>query len=110
MKIWLDDNRPAPDGWIWVKTAGDAVGYLAMGTVTDISLDNDLGDINVVGDGYMVAQYIEEQAYIGGLPPLNIIVHTQNPVQGAKMIVAMRNAIRYWDGQGSVIRRPYSKD
>jgi len=21
MKIWLDDIRPAPEGWVWCKTA-----------------------------------------------------------------------------------------
>jgi len=110
MKVWLDDNREAPFGWTWVKTAHEAIELLAAGGVSHISLDNDLGDINVVGDGYMVALYIEEQAYTGGLLPMMMIVHTQNPVQGAKMIVTLRNAIRYWNGQGTVIRRPYSKD
>ncbi len=110
MKVWLDDNREAPEGWTWAKTAHDAIALLAGGNVSHISLDNDLGDIDVVGDGYMVALYIEEQAYTGGLLPMMMIVHTQNPVQGAKMVVTLRNAIRYWNGQGTVIRRPYSKD
>ena len=25
MKLWLDDLRPAPEGYIWVKTVYDAI-------------------------------------------------------------------------------------
>lgn len=28
MKLWLDDERPAPQGWCWAKTACEAIHYL----------------------------------------------------------------------------------
>lgn len=28
MKIWLDDIRPAPSGWIWVKDGATVVSIL----------------------------------------------------------------------------------
>jgi hypothetical protein len=43
MKLWLDDARPAPQGWVHVKTVQDAQRLLASGKVTHASLDHDLG-------------------------------------------------------------------
>ncbi len=43
MKLWLDDERPAPPGWVHVTTVADAQRLLASGKVTEASLDHDLG-------------------------------------------------------------------
>ena len=61
MKIWLDDIRPAPDGWIWIKSYGEFMeclydphgyeeldGFVDTDSVYDyiieeISFDHDLG-------------------------------------------------------------------
>ncbi len=43
MKLWVDDERPAPEGWVWVTRPAEAIRALATGTVTDLSLDHDLG-------------------------------------------------------------------
>ena len=43
MKVYLDDLRPVPDGWVLAKTASEAIGLLTTRTVTDLSLDHDLG-------------------------------------------------------------------
>lgn len=43
MKLWHDDTRPAPDGWVWARTNREARRYLRTGEVTEISLDHDLG-------------------------------------------------------------------
>lgn len=42
MKIWLDDRRPAPEGWSWVKTYDEAVHVLRTTSVFAMSLDHDL--------------------------------------------------------------------
>jgi hypothetical protein len=44
MKLYLDDERPTPAGWIGVKWPDEAIAYLETGSVTDLSLDHDLGD------------------------------------------------------------------
>ncbi|MGI2080401.1 cyclic-phosphate processing receiver domain-containing protein [Shewanella putrefaciens] len=44
MKIFLDDERLAPTGWLQVRWPDEVISYLAKGMVTDISLDHDLGD------------------------------------------------------------------
>lgn len=43
MRVWLDDRRPAPKGWIWVKTVEEAQQLLLEGPVIEMSLDHDLG-------------------------------------------------------------------
>ena len=49
--LWLDDVRPAPEGWVHVKTVEEAKGYLVKGNVQRASLDHDLGD-DEAGTGY----------------------------------------------------------
>ena len=43
MKLWIDDVRPAPDGWVWAKTSGEALSHIHTGVVREVSFDNDLG-------------------------------------------------------------------
>jgi hypothetical protein len=43
MKLWLDDMREAPPGWIWAKDVSGAKGHLKSGLVEDFSTDHDLG-------------------------------------------------------------------
>lgn len=42
MKIYLDDNRPTPPGWVAATTAEEAKLHFLCGKVDDISLDYDL--------------------------------------------------------------------
>lgn len=46
MKLWLDDERPAPDGWQWVKTADEAIYALRDNLITHMSFDHDLADVH----------------------------------------------------------------
>jgi hypothetical protein len=43
INLWLDDIRPAPSGWTWVKTIEDAWELLSNSNVQSMSLDHDLG-------------------------------------------------------------------
>ncbi len=43
MKLWLDDVRPAPDGWKHARTVEEAKAFLLFETVEEASLDHDLG-------------------------------------------------------------------
>lgn len=42
VRVWVDDNRPAPEGWVWTKTAEEAKVRLLTGDVEELSLDYDL--------------------------------------------------------------------
>lgn len=43
MKIYLDDERLAPDGWILLKDVNLVIRTLKENDVKEISLDHDLG-------------------------------------------------------------------
>lgn len=77
MKIYLDDERETPDGWIRGYWPEEAIELLKFGNVTDISLDHDLGD-DERGTGYDVVLWIEEQVITKGFVPPIIKVHSAN--------------------------------
>lgn len=58
MKLYLDDQRSAPHGWVLARTAEDAIDILRQGQVTDLSLDYDLGDPHF-GTGLDVLEWLE---------------------------------------------------
>ena len=97
INLWLDDKRPMPAGYdLHVYTAQDAIAALEKGDVKRVSLDHDLGPEWQTGNGYMVAKWIEEAAYLGKIPRLTWALHSQNSVGVASMRAALTNADRYW--------------
>lgn len=110
MKLWLDDIRPAPPGWVHVRTDLEAREYLKRGDVEQASLDHDLGACQVCrgddsdeawlartgfqsmpncehfGTGYTLVCWMEETGYWPLVKPL---VHSANPVGRAKMLTAI---------------------
>lgn len=105
ISLWLDDVRPAPDGWTRVKTVDEAKFYLSLedGRVQRASLDHDLGaceDCTAVehtvpygnpwngcmpncshfGTGYDLVCWMEET---GHWPIEKPVVHSMNP-EGAR--------------------------
>lgn len=97
MKLWLDDLRPAPAGWVHAKTAKEAIKLLSADCVKEISLDHDLGEEEDVGSGYDVACFIEENAALGRLKKLFWNIHSANPVGRIRMMQALNNAERFWN-------------
>ena len=96
MRLWVDDERNPSvwlphihwhrgrdpdelDDWLWVKTAQEAIAHLESEDIVEVSLDHDLGDPDEVGDGYMVAVWIEERVATDEdyIPPV-IHVHSSN--------------------------------
>lgn len=43
ISLWLDDVRPAPEGWVHVTTVHEAIVLIKQGKVARASLDHDLG-------------------------------------------------------------------
>lgn len=98
MRVWLDDLRPAPEGWTHARTQAEAIALLEAGGVKAISLDHDLGEPDAeVGSGYGVACWIEEHAAVGELAPLEWAIHSANPVGRERMRVALEAAARFWE-------------
>lgn len=88
MKVWLDDMRPAPEGWNHVLWPQEAVELLVKGKVTHISLDHDLGD-DEHGTGYGVLLWIEQATMVGDFVPPVITVHSANVSARQKMVAAI---------------------
>ena len=84
MKVFLDDLRTPPDGWIHVYWPDEAIELLKTGEVTEISLDHDLGDDDR-GTGYDVVLWIEEAAVTAGFKPPKITVHSANSAARLRM-------------------------
>lgn len=83
MKLWIDDLRPAPEGWLWAKTPAEALGYLTTGNISEVSFDHDLG-----GD-LTTRPVIMHLAEFGGWPEI-CRVHSDNTV-GREWIEGMIN-------------------
>jgi hypothetical protein len=94
MKIWLDDARtPLPEYDVWLQNAETAIRVLRLGGITGISLDHDLGDGLT---GYDVAKFIEEGAFSGAIPKMEVRVHSANPVGRANILRCIANAEQFW--------------
>ena len=84
MKIYLDDLRPTPEGWIHAYWPDEVIEYLKTGKVDVVSLDHDLGDDDR-GTGYDVILWIEEAVATQGFTPPQIKVHSANSAARVKM-------------------------
>ena len=68
MKLWIDDIRPAPDGFIWCKSVNQAkaaiTAYEHQYSYDNIliDLDHDAGDyFNDGGDYFKILDWLEEK-------------------------------------------------
>jgi hypothetical protein len=93
LRVYLDDERPAPQGWLRVHWPSEAIALLQSGQVQEISLDHDLGD-DERGTGYDVILWIEEAVALRGFVPPQIHVHSANASAREKMVAGMRSIER----------------
>lgn len=84
MKLWIDDIREAPVGWIWAKNFIEAVEHIVTGEVEEVSFDHDLGlneDGTESSTGYTIALFYAELVENETVPkPTTASVHSMNPV------------------------------
>jgi len=96
MKVYLDDERAAPEGWVRVLWPDEAIELLQTGAVTQLSLDHDLGD-DQRGTGYDVLLWIEQEVALHKLvPPAVIKVHSANPAGRKRMLAAIEAIYRIY--------------
>ena len=94
MKIWVDDVRPAPEGYIWAKSVNEAHNIIfwyeqfkikikeqmrepnTFPNIELIDIDHDAGDYSYDGGDYICLLDILEQT--GRNYPIRI--HSMNPV------------------------------
>lgn len=100
MKIWVDDLRPAPDGYLWLNTVNEVIetiklteyickGFNQPSTIEVIDLDHDAGDYAHDGGDYIkILDWME--ATDRNYP---IRIHTANPVGRQNMMaIAEKNS------------------
>ena len=104
VRLWHDDIRPAPDGWLWARTNEAAQHILRTGNVVEISMDHDLGL-----DGFSEQQITDDPELLFGkgqsektgfhlvewmidndVVPAKVTIHSWNP-DGAKHMAARLN-------------------
>lgn len=90
MKVFLDDLRTAPEGWVRVLWPEEVIDLLKTGLVTELSLDHDLGD-DSHGTGYDVLVWIEVAIALNGFVPPSIKIHSANPAAVQRMEAALRS-------------------
>ena len=97
MKIWLDDLREAPEGYVWVKNYEKFYYFLTQSAakIEHISFDHDLGDN--VPTGYDCAKLIEIGAYEGSIPRLTWNIHSANPSGEKNIRLALEQAENFWN-------------
>lgn len=93
MKLWVDDSRPAPAGWVHVETVQDAIDRLATGEVTHVSLDYHLHGSE---KAFPIAAWIREAAWEGRLPRLEWKTHTADPQGAAHLRLLLEEADLFW--------------
>lgn len=90
MRVFLDDERATPDGWVRVYWPAEAIALLKTGAVEELSLDHDLGD-DERGTGYDVVIWIEEAVALHNFMPPKIKVHSANSSAREKMLAGIRS-------------------
>ena len=102
LKLWVDDVRPAPEGYVWAKSVNEAKniigwtmakfresaikGYIDEDLYIDvIDLDHDAGDyVNDGGDYIKLLDWLE-WLYDGQRTFTEFHIHSMNPVGVANM-------------------------
>lgn len=86
MKIWIDDVRTAPEGYLWCKSTRDALRKIVLeypNEIELIDLDHDAGDYAKEGGDYIaVLKELERLHKRQGLDfsYIKFRLHSANPV------------------------------
>lgn len=98
MRVYLDDERLTPNGYVRVYWPHEAIELLKTGQVTEISLDHDLGD-DKKGTGYDVVLWVEEAVYLNGFIPPKMYVHSANASARIKMEAGIKQIEKFHSQQ-----------
>lgn len=94
IKVYLDDERETPEGWVRCYWPCEVIELLKQGNVSEVSLDHDLGNDDR-GTGYDVLLWIEENVFCNDFNPPIMNVHSANSSAKAKMKLAINNILTF---------------
>lgn len=104
MKLFIDDWRPCPAGWVLAKDYDEAVEILASCLVTDVSFDHDLGcdgfddggNLIMKKSGYDVASWLEKRVATDATFPVpDMQVHSANPAGIRDLNLVIGSILRF---------------
>lgn len=97
--LWIDDVRPAPSGYTWLRSVYAAIIACAAETelsssgerclyLGDISLDHDAGEMRIFGGDYVkFLEWLEEKQHVDGWQiDATFHIHSMNPVGRENML------------------------
>lgn len=90
IKVWLDDERHSPSGYIHFKTVPELISFYEKNhdKIIEMSLDHDLGENT--STGYDFVLWLEEKVHFGKYNNIpDIKVHSANPVGRKRMNQAL---------------------
>ena len=101
MKIWVDDVRPAPEGYVWCQTTNEVKHVIQnvvslyhisntsnLPSIELLDLDHDAGELARWGGNYIkILKWLEKQQYARVIP---IRLHTTDPVSRANMMAIIK--------------------
>jgi hypothetical protein len=91
MKVFLDDERPTPEGFVRTYSVEETTKLLLTRQVQFISLDNDLGSMDHNTEGYNILNWLEQEVFNDPTFPIpEMVVHSSN----ASRAMSMRQAIK----------------
>lgn len=105
MRLWIDDIRPAPEGYKWVKSVDEAKihccqflheqnGHRVL-RIEEFNLDHDSGAYQYAGRDYIeLLKWLEEKQYTEGWTIDSVFkIHSQNVVgrQNMEAIIKHNN-------------------
>lgn len=103
INIWLDDIRPAPEGWVWAKTVQEFIYHYFSNyqNINMVSLDHDLGTPE---SGYDAVKIITgwHDFYL----PRKIFLHTSNPVGRENMYGLLQFFVEHTDSDCEIFNGP----
>lgn len=83
MKLWIDDIKPAPDGFIWCKSVNQAKAAITA-YEHQYSCDNILIDLDYDADDYFeILEWLEEKNIVD--TGYFFKIHSKNPIGIMKM-------------------------
>lgn len=91
IKLWVDDIRTAPDGYVWAKSVNEAIKIITEAekngdSVSLVDTDHDAGDFAFDGGDYIkLLDWLEEtnRSYL-------VRIHSMNPVGVSNMRAIIR--------------------
>jgi hypothetical protein len=90
MKVYLDDERKTPEGWVRTYSSEETITLLRTGRVQVLSMDHDLGFPDDRDNGNKVVLWLEEQVILHNfIPPAEMVVHSSNSSAVQKMLLGI---------------------